>query len=258
MTLQRYPYMMLSEQGSSPFIHHTCLTNDKKNTHRNGPGPLLRCAAIVGLWGNKTPSNSSYFWKILRIEQQHLMQEIPEYEDSVAINALQAVTIYFLLRVSSRDDEDIEFDVPLIHTMVELGQRVRGLIKKYCDPASPVRPNVCGWIMAESLRRTIATLFIIELWFDMSPGMIKGPCNSLALWSEMFLPCSRQLWEARTEAEWTKTYDILGDERPYYGELLQHGNLDYARSSLLDGWMANVDDFGKLVINVASVAEVAF
>lgn len=185
------------------------------------------------------------------------MQEISEYEDLIAINALQAVTIYFLLRVSSADDEDTDFDVPLIQTMTQLSWRVRGVITAYCDPASPVRPSICGWVMAESLRRTIAALFIVELLFDINPGMINRGSNSLALWSEMLLPCSQQLWEAKTEAEWTQRYDLLGDKRPYYGELLQHEYLDDARSSLLDRWMANVDDFGKLVINIASVAEVA-
>lgn len=185
------------------------------------------------------------------------MQEISEYENMIAINALQSITIYFLLRVSSTDDEDTNFDVPLIQTMTQLSWRVRGVLTAYCDPASPVRPSVCDWVTAESLRRTIAALFIIERLFDISPGMINGRCNSLAMWSEMLLPCSQQLWEAKTQAEWTQRYDLLGDERPYYGELLQHEYLDCARSSLLDRWMASVDDFGKLVINIASVAEMA-
>jgi hypothetical protein len=181
------------------------------------------------------------------------MQEISEYENMIAINALQSITIYFLLRVSSTDDEDTNFDVPLIQTMTQLSWRVRGVLTTYCDPASPVRPSVCDWVTAESLRRTIAALFIIERLFDISPGM----SNSLAMWSEMLLPCSQQLWEAKTQAEWTQRYDLLGDERPYYGELLQHDYLDCARSSLLDRWMASVDDFGKLVINITSVAEMA-
>ncbi|KPI44255.1 uncharacterized protein AB675_8656 [Cyphellophora attinorum] len=191
------------------------------------------------------------------MEQERLMQDIPTYGDLTAVNALQAVTIYFLLRASSTDDEGTDFDVALIQTMTQLSLRVRDIITAYCDPASPERPDPCGWIIAESLRRTIATLFIVELLFDISPGMIHGRCNSLALWSAMLLPCSQQLWEAETQLEWTQRYDTLGDERPYYGELLHHETLDCARSGLLEGWMANVDDFGKLVINIACVAEVA-
>jgi hypothetical protein len=255
-TIRRYPYMMLSDKNSSPFIHHKYLMNNKKCTHKDGPGPLLRCAAIVELWRSKTPNNASYFWKILRIEQERLMQEISEYEDMIAINALQAVTIYFLLRLSSTDNEDTDFDVPLIQTMTQLLSRVRGVITAYSDRVSSVRPTICGWVMTESLLRTIAALLIIELLFDISPGMINGRCNILALWPDMLLPCSQQLWEAKTQAEWTQHYDLLGDKRPYYGELLQHEYLDNSRSSLLDQWMANVDDFGKLVINIASVAKV--
>ncbi|KAK4502241.1 hypothetical protein PRZ48_005666 [Zasmidium cellare] len=256
-TIRSYPYMMHSDETYAPFIHRECMINSTLSTHKNEPGPLLRCTAIVELWRSKTRNNASYLWRILRMEQERLRQEISEYEDLMAINALQAVTIYFLLRVSSPDDEDTDFDVPLIQTMTQLSWRVRGVITAYCDVASPARPSVCDWVMAESLRRTIAALFIIELLFDISPGVINRRGNGPAMWSEMLLPCSRQLWEARTEAEWTQRYDLLGDERPYYGELLQHEYLDCDRSSLLDRWMANVDDFGRLVINIASVAEVA-
>lgn len=256
-TIRRYPYMMLSDKNSTPFIHRECLRHSKQSTHKNEPGPLLRCAAIVELWRSKNSNNAPYLWKILKIEQERLMQDISEYEDLLAINALQAVTIYFLLRVSSPDDDGTDFDVPLIQTMTQLLWRLRGVISERCDPASPARPNICGWVMAESLRRTVAALFIIELLFDISPGMIHGRCNSLTLWSEMLLPCSKQLWEATTQAIWTQRYDVLGDERPYFGELLQHQRLNYARSNLLDQWMANVDDFGELVIKIASVVEVA-
>lgn len=207
------------------------------------------------LWSNKTHNNAQYIWKILRIEQQRLSEEVDQYEDMIAVNALQAITIYFLLRVSAQNDEDADFDVPLIQTMTKLWNRVRGITMKHCDPSSLTRPSWGSWVAVESLRRTIAALLIIEFLFDFSPGMGKASCNSTKIWSKMLLPGAKQLWEAKTRSDWEREYRALGnDQRPLYGELLKHDHLNSVRGGLLDRWMAQVDEFGTVVINVASVS----
>ena len=40
------------------------------------------------------------------------------YDDYDTVAALQAVTIYFLLRLSEQNDEATNFDLPLIDTMM--------------------------------------------------------------------------------------------------------------------------------------------
>lgn len=40
------------------------------------------------------------------------------YNASNKVAALQAITIYFLLRISESDEEVTSFDVPLVQTMI--------------------------------------------------------------------------------------------------------------------------------------------
>jgi hypothetical protein len=212
----------------------------------------------VELWTSKTDNNSHYLWKMMRWEQQRILDEVDQYEDMIAVNALQAITIYFLLRVGSLDDDDADFDVPLIQTMSKLAQRVKGITAKHRDPATPNFISHDEWVIVESLQRTIATLFIIEFLFDISAGIGTDRCDTVKHWSEMLLPSAKSLWEAKSTQVFERELRAFGgDERPFYGELLRHAELDSARSQLLDRWMGNVDEFGTLVINVASVAEAA-
>lgn len=41
-----------------------------------------------------------------------------KYNDWNAVAALQAVSVYFLLRLSEDNDDATNFDIPLIHTMI--------------------------------------------------------------------------------------------------------------------------------------------
>lgn len=254
-TIRQYPGMMLNGTAPPPFVHHLCFASTETNVNNLLPGPLLRCAGIVALWSTKNSTNGHYIWKIIRIEQRRLLAEVDEYGDMTAVNALQVITIYFLLRISASDDEDANFDVQLIQTMTRLSARLSGVTMRYCDPASTVRPSFGDWVVVESLRRTIAALFIIEFLFDLDPGRGNPTCDVVKYWSEMLLPSAKSLWEADGESVWEQEYTATGnDQRPFYGELLRHNQLDSVRGSLLDRWMAQVDSFGTLVINAASLA----
>jgi hypothetical protein len=255
-TLQTYPKMMLSDTDMPPFIPHMWMAEENRHAENSQPGPLARCAGIVSLWSTKNRNNKQYLWKILRIEQERLSEESLSYNDWNAVAALQALTIYFLLRISATDDDDADFDIPLIQTMSKLAQRVEGLTNKYCNPALQTNPRWEGWILSESLRRTISALFIIDFLFDISPGMNNAHCNSVKHWSEMLLPSSKQLWTAKTRFQWEQEYRALdNDRRPLFVDLLKHDSVDSKRGKLLEQWMAQVDEFGTLVINAASLAE---
>ncbi len=191
----------------------------------------------------------------MRTEQSRLSEESVSNNDWDAVAALQAITIYILLRASAEDDEDVDFDIPLIQTMTTLSQRVRGLTMKYCDPTWRTCPTWEDWVLIESLRRTITALFIIEFLFDLSPGMGNVDCNSAKYWSEMLLPSAKQLWAAKTRSQWERVYQELNnDRRPTFGELLKHNSVDSRRDDLLETWMGQVDEFGALVINAAVLA----
>jgi hypothetical protein len=256
-TLRKFPKMMLSDSDMPPFISHMWMAEEKRFAESSQPGPLSRCAGIMALWSTKNRNNKHYIWKIVRLEQERLSEESVSNNDWNAVTALQAITIYFLLRISAGDDEETDFDVPLIQTMTKLLQRVKGFTVKYCDPASTAYPTWEGWTLVESVRRTISTFFIIDFLFDITPGIGKAGCNTAKNWSEMLLPSAKQLWAAKTRLKWEQDYRSLdNDRRPTFGELLKHDSIDSKCETLLEQWIGQVDEFGSLVINAASLAEV--
>jgi hypothetical protein len=255
-TLKTFPSIMLLDGALPPFIHPMCMTEERLLPESLQPGPLSRCAGIMALWSTRNKNNKHYIWKIIRMEQERISEDTHTYQDWTAVAALQAIVMYTLLRISAEDDEDADFDVPLIQTMIKLTRRVKGITVKYCDPASRDPPTWEHWTLVESLRRTISTLFIIEFLFDISAGTDDGYCNSSKYWSEMSLPSAKQLWQAQTRAQWEQEYRASnGDPRPTFGELLRHDDVQSQARGLLDSWMGQVDEFGALVIGAASLAD---
>jgi hypothetical protein len=255
-TLKTFPSLILSDGTMPPFIHPTSMIQERLLPETLQPGPLSRCAGIVALWSTKNKNNKHYIWKIIRMEQERLAEESSLCNDWNAVASLQAIVIYMLLRISAEPDEDANFDFPLTQTMTKLSQRVQGFTVKYCDPASQAIPVWENWILIESLRRTLSTLFIINFLFDIAPGTSSSNCDSVKYWSEMLLPSTKQLWQARTGTQWEQEYRALNsDQRPMFGELLKHDDLQSQTSGLLDSWMGQVDEFGTLVIGAASLAD---
>jgi hypothetical protein len=74
----------------------------------------------------------------------------------------------------------------------------------------------------------------------------------------MGLPCHKKIWKAQTQWEWECEYTAQYAsqyQRLTIGDLLQHGKEDGSTGNLLDDWLANVDDFGTLIVAVASLLE---
>lgn len=136
--LRNYPRMMLSasRDGMPPFVHSYHLSQDCCDDTPL-PNPLARCAGIVAMWSVKTKYNSVHIWKAIRSEQERLLHEVfptlprrcrkggsklfiflqhSEYNDWDTVAALQAMSIYVILRVLEKDEDVTDFDMPLIHT----------------------------------------------------------------------------------------------------------------------------------------------
>jgi hypothetical protein len=251
--LRPYPSMMLSMHNKPPFVHHLSIA---KESLESQPGPLSRCAGIMALWSTKNRNNKHYIWKIIRMEHERLSLECISYNDWHAVEAVQAVAIYFLLRVSVENDEDTDFDILLIQTMIKVTVRTSGFTVKYCNPASQHRPVWEQWVLVESLRRALSTIFIVQSLFDITPGLGNKECKGAKLWTEMLLPAAKELWQAQNQTQWEDAYqNSKRDRRPTFGELLRHDDLHGQACDLLNSWMGQVDDFGTLVIGAASLAE---
>lgn len=107
---------------------------------------------------------------------------------------------------------------------------------------------------------TILLIFIIDFLFDMTPATHGHKCSDNPdLW-EMLLPCPKSLWTASTQFEWERNYTLqrvkqkrINRQGPTFGDMLRH-NADSHSENLVDDWLADMDEFGTLVMAAANVA----
>lgn len=104
--------------------------------------------------------------------------------------------------------------------------------------------------------RTIKILVIIAQLFDIEAGMLYKSCENSWLLG-MSLPCTKKLWEADSELEWSLEYanylTTFGEQpSPIYDDFL---NLEYGKgvllnpqNDILEGWVKELDEFGIMTL----------
>lgn len=247
-TLRSYPSMLLGSKPP-PFIHPESMV-DISTGNKNLPGPLAACAVLVRWFLVKDKSNDIFIWNCIRMEQEKLDAQCAQYDDQNTIAALQAITIYFLLRLSVDNDEATTFDVPLIQTMIKLASQVNRVRSQVASTSEGTTPAWSSWILGEAACRTIITLFIVDFICDIS-SVINYECDAKSM-SRMALPSSRSLWEASTEVEWNKLYTTRDEKQLTNGDLLKSR---FKSDTLLDSWLEQLDGFGTLVMAAASLVQ---
>jgi hypothetical protein len=70
------------------------------------------------MFKGKTNENSDFIWSTLRNAQQRLVEEVSSLSDWDLVAALQAMAVYFILRISEGDENYMSFDMPLIQTII--------------------------------------------------------------------------------------------------------------------------------------------
>ncbi|TGO63479.1 hypothetical protein BOTNAR_0099g00060 [Botryotinia narcissicola] len=184
-TLPTYPSMLLpsNDDGLPPFIH------PHFNSRKALLAPLATCFTII------------------------------QWINSVA--ALQAITIYLLLRISEDNEKATNFDVPLISAMIKTSKM------RVC-----YRGKNGHWLNPHAVH--------------------EYRCDENRL-KHMTIPCSRKLWRATTNEAWENEYaNSMRGIQLTYGDLINSRNRPEDRR--LDGWLSQLDDFGMLVLAAASLA----
>ncbi|RAO65960.1 uncharacterized protein BHQ10_001972 [Talaromyces amestolkiae] len=233
-TLRSYPVMMLRGQNP-PFIHPRTIFDEPEDfgpRRKMKAGPLAVCNELLQMFTMKNRDNVVQIWRAIRMEQERLLSECRGYDYHHTLAALQAISIYFILRIFEKNEEATDFDVPLVQTMLELAVHLARLEKNRS------RLNLSDW----------------EDWI-LTESTIRG--ESLR---NSRLPSGRNIWQANSKAAWLREYDMQ-DRRlmPHsskskltYADLLDYnlkndGGLDY--------WLSEIDDFGNFVMSAATLQD---
>lgn len=269
VSLRSYPDMLLSGETLPPFIHPSCSPStlhieqpDESDTQPALPGPLAICASVVQMFKTKNKGNASFVWSTVRQAQEKLAREVHSYSDMDTVAAMQAITMYLILRISEDENADyVNFDVQLIQTMVKICLHVNSFSHKYAPSTDGGSMIWEHWIMTESMHRTLTIILLIDQLFDIRPGLPGLYCDGAYLKS-MTLPSSGKLWVASDDSTW-KTHcagdaNMQGQQmRLRYGDLVDfNSSADISgrfRRSPLESWLARADGLGTLIMASASL-----
>ncbi|MCJ1331273.1 hypothetical protein MMC10_007961 [Thelotrema lepadinum] len=252
--------MMLPGDSPPPFIHPqlgTETARDGRTIYQSLPRPLASCAAIMQMCSVKNEGNVLFIWRAIRMEQERFSLEYIDYDDVDLVAALQAISIYILLRLSETNEEATNFDVPLTHTMLNVALLADQRIFRYGTLSDGRIPPWKDWILAESLRRSIILLFLVNLFFDILSSLPYDDCDAGSWLLDMALPSVRNLWKASSSVEWERKYiarsnDLSAGKELKYCDLL---NSRARAGGALDSWLSQLDDFGTLVMAAASLTD---
>lgn len=122
-TLRSYTDGLLPGRSLPPFIHRQAFEATEMNGELDLPTPLAICRSIAQMFEDNTSDNCDFLWSAVLTAQNYLAKKVYSYSDRQIIAALQAITVYFILRISNHDQKHVKLDHALVETMM-VGRQV--------------------------------------------------------------------------------------------------------------------------------------
>ncbi|RYP17998.1 hypothetical protein DL765_004217 [Monosporascus sp. GIB2] len=268
-TLKSYPLMILRDNTLPTFIHPTLLSSDVKNGHME---PLNNCISLMRMISNGVQGSRKLFWKNVRLECERLSQESEhsKFTKWDLLAAMQALSIYIIIRLEEGETEHNDVDFLLVKTVIIIAKQfARGDITCHMQCALCNGGLGTGWKELTLVYRVINMLIYFEpaAVCDLPTELLLAP-----------LPAKKALWEAADEFAWKAEGQWDPGAQIAFGLAADGGlvKLDEGRLSCSDAWLchqsmdagtppwgpasweewcAGMDGLGGLVMLAASLVE---
>ncbi|KAI3331452.1 hypothetical protein HD806DRAFT_518473 [Xylariaceae sp. AK1471] len=274
-TLKSYPLMMLRHNTLPPFIHPSLVSSDVENPDME---PLTNCMSLTHMITSGVQGSRRLFWKNVRLECERLSHEHRKLNKWELLAAMQALSIYILIRLDEGEKDYNNFDFLLVKTVIAIAQQL-GEIDITCHTQCGLCNNELElswkeWIFRESRRRLAVVYRVVNMLIYFEPAAM---CDMPTEFILAPLPAKKQLWEAGDEFSWMTeckrepgiqvSFGLAAD-----GEIVK---LDEGRLSCSDAWLSyqsvdaaktpprstasweewcsGIDGFGGLVMLAASL-----
>ncbi|TVY85788.1 hypothetical protein LAWI1_G008431, partial [Lachnellula willkommii] len=120
-TLKSYPLMMLRYNTLPPFIHPRLISSDVEDDHME---PLSNCISLVHMISSGVKGSRNLFWKNVKLECEHICQEPVKLGDSGLLAAMQALSIYILIRLHEGETDYNNLDSLLAITVTVIAKQI--------------------------------------------------------------------------------------------------------------------------------------
>ncbi|KAK8133582.1 hypothetical protein PG984_005594 [Apiospora sp. TS-2023a] len=231
--------------------------------------PLHNCINLMSMLQGGFQGSRKLFWRNVRQECERLYKEPSKLSYLEVVAALQALSIYIIVRLDDGETEDNDIDGLLIMTVIVLSMELARANFGQESALSITSPESTWrhWMMVESGRRLCVLYQIVNMVVVFEPAaMCDLHADGLILSP---LPARSQLWEADTAAKWMSEIErdlgsqtdygmtVSGDlvkvsESPVSGNMVEAGAWPRQKADW-EEWLAGMDSFGGLVMLAASL-----
>ncbi|KAK7947912.1 uncharacterized protein PG986_008798 [Apiospora aurea] len=266
-TLKSYPLMMKQDHALPPFIHPQMAASE---SGARDIEPLHNCISLMQLLYSGLQGSRKLFWRNVRQECERLYKAPAELSAPGIIAALQALSIYIIVRLDDSETEGNDIEGLLIMTVIALSVELNrdGFGQDSALSTTSPESTWKHWLFVESGRRLCVLYQIVNMVVVFEPAsMCDLQADGLILSP---LPARKQLWEADTATNWMKEIERdLGAQTIYAmtvdGDLVkvsegcpkdgivQYGRAGARQKADWEEWFAGMDGFGGLVMLAASL-----
>ncbi|KAL2128359.1 hypothetical protein VTI74DRAFT_9287 [Chaetomium olivicolor] len=250
--LKSYAAIAVRSHSLPPFLHPVHALQTLPNP------PLSTCLSLIRSCEKPLPGSEGAVAEVLQREMNKLYEQHDTYDDMTLLAAFQAYLVYILVFYYRLGRDADPFLRQAIMNLQEIACScsARGLL---CSAEQHgARPRWETWIVAETKRRTLFTMYLLDNMLTAKDGLPTFLGTELR---GLPAPASKYLWQARARDEWEKAYNLHLAEWPEGGLCIDDlwgipADMDEAsvveRRRRVDQWLEGVDEFGTMMYAVTS------
>jgi hypothetical protein len=250
--LKSYAAVAVHDRGIPPFVHSSQVT-----ALASSP-PLSACFSLIRICEKPLPGSERVAADVLQRAMDSIYREHGTYDGLALLAAFQAYLIYTMVLFFQLNQGTDAFFRQAMMNLQELAcvSSRRGLV--CAAEQQRARPTWESWIVAESKRRTLYTMYL----FDGVLSAQEGLPTFLGIELQgLPAPANKAMWGAQARYDWGKVYNVYLAEWMHGGLCIDElwpvpTHLDEpglnVRRSRVDEWLQTVDEFGTMLYAVTS------
>lgn len=250
--LKAYSAAATRGHDTLPFVHLTQMKEDALG------GPLTTCLSLVRMCVKPIPGSEGASQHVLQREMETIIDKRASYDEFSLLGAFQAYLVYSLVLYFRLGEQSNSFLRQIMMNLQDLAafSVKHGLV--CVAEQKHTRPTWEEWIVAESKRRTLYTMYLFDSVLSCEEGLPTFLGTEL---EGLPAVASKPLWLAQTRATWEAAYNFHLAEWVDSGLTIDElwpivPGMDEEAISLrrerIDQWLENIDEFGTMMYAVIS------
>ena len=253
--LKAYASSVVHNRSLPPFIHPAQRAVDPDSFP---PPPLSTCLSLTRICEHPAQLDHDMLANIFTLEMSRLCDRSHTFGPLALLEAFQSYLLYIMVLYFNLEEGSNSFLREAMMNLQDIASSAcqSGIMCTAELREQHARPKWEAWILAESTRRTMYVMTLLDSLLATQDGL---PTFLAAELRGLPAPQSKQLWQAQGRREWETKYNVYLAEWPDGPLCIDElwptpSNLDanavLERQRRVNQWLEGVDEFGMMLYAV--------